>query len=102
MRGRRQRALAYAIAVVASSALLIVPAAQARSGLVFARAKPLSISWGQFVSGKRLKVCNGSGRTARRVTAVGGGFGFKSVEKGQAGSAVIEVGSPPARTVPAG
>lgn len=98
---RRHRGWLACAGAVALSLLAVSPAG-ARSGLVFAGAKPISISWGQVVAGKRLKFCNGSGKPARQLAAVVGGFGFKPPQKRQPRSAMVELESPKNREIPAG
>jgi hypothetical protein len=65
--------------------------ANASPGLVFANSKPLSFSWKELKSGRRVAVCNGSRKQARKLIAVASGFGFKHNREHRLNSKVLQV-----------
>ena len=95
------RLLAAAAAIAVIFSLVALAPAQARPGLRFATAKPLSLSWEEFVAGERVKVCNGGGSPVLKPTTVVGGFGFE-LNKHREGNSSVLIFKPRFRKVPAG
>jgi hypothetical protein len=87
--GRVARIFGVLAAVAALVFLVPAPPAGASQGLVFASPRPLTVSWKELKTGRRVAVCNGGRTRARKLTTAGTGFNFKLDQEGVASKSVL-------------
>ena len=102
---RRAASAAVSAGLVLAVALLCCTASaegQEASGVTFASAQPLTLTWAQLAHGKRIEVCNGGHASVSRFHVVPADFAFTRSGAAVAASSVISVTPIDKRGVPAG